>query len=140
MKIYSDLQAIDHHLSLRVELIPIGHPEITVLIDHVYVDTTLCKSVAIDLELDLLNPFFIQVELKNKIKHNPDQETAVQIKLQIDGIDLLPRFDYLACYENDQNSNNPTSYLGYNGKWRLTIDRPFYQWLHQATGQGWLLS
>ena len=98
------------------------------------------KSITIDTKLDLFEPFFIQVELKNKTKLYPDQETAVQIKLQIDGIDLLPRFDYLAKYVNDQDNNSPTSYLGYNGKWRLTFDRPFYQWLHQATGQGWLLS
>ena len=39
----------------------------------------------------------------------------------IDGIEILPRFGYL-CH---------------NG--RLSIDQPFYQWLHHATAQGWLL-
>ena len=39
----------------------------------------------------------------------------------IDGIEILPRFEYL-CHHG-----------------KLTIDRPFYQWLHHATAQGWLL-
>ena len=41
--------------------------------------------------------------------------------VSIDGIDVLPRFGYLCRH----------------GK--LTIDLPFYQWLHHATAQGWLL-
>jgi hypothetical protein len=141
MKTYSDLQAIDFQLCLQLELEPVGNPEITVMINNqIYADTKLYKSVKIKTNLDLVELFFVEIELKNKTKLYPDQETAVQIKLQIDGIDLLPRFDYLAKYVNDQDNNSPTSYLGYNGKWRLTFDRPFYQWLHQATGQGWLLS
>jgi hypothetical protein len=51
----------------------------------------------------------------------------------------MPRFNYLANYINEHNTNTPTSYLGVNGKWTLTIDRPFYQWLHQARSQGWLI-
>jgi hypothetical protein len=30
-----------------------------------------------------------------------------------------------------------TNYVYYN---QIVVDRPFYQWLHQATGQGWLLN
>ena len=39
----------------------------------------------------------------------------------IDGIEVLPKFWHLST----------------NGV--LNIDRPFYQWLHHATDQGWLL-
>jgi hypothetical protein len=39
----------------------------------------------------------------------------------IDSIEILPKYNY----------------LGSNGV--LKIDTPFYQWLHHATAQGWLL-
>lgn len=140
MKTYSDLQAIDHKLHCHLILEPIGTPEVAVMIDGVYTNGKFFKSVVIDVDVDLLKPFSIEIELKNKT-YSTEYETAVIIKcLQIDGIDLVPKFDYLAAYINDHGNNNPTSYLGFNGKWSLTIDRPFYQWLHQATGQGWLIS
>lgn len=41
--------------------------------------------------------------------------------VEIDGIAVLPRYRHLAQH----------------GK--LVIDRPFYQWYHQVSGQGWLL-
>ena len=39
----------------------------------------------------------------------------------IDGIKLLPKYQYLAV----------------DGK--ITISEPFYQWYHRVSGQGWLL-
>ena len=140
MKNYSDLQAIDSELHCHVELEPVGTPEVAVIINDVYGGGKLFKSVVFDVKIDLLQPFTIEIELKNKI-YSMDYETAVVIKqLQIDGIDLVPKFDYLATYRNDNDNNDPTSYLGFNGKWTLTFDRPFYHWLHEHTGQGWLIS
>jgi hypothetical protein len=140
MKTYLDLQAIDSRLHCHIELEPVGNPEVAVIIDGVYGGGKLFQSVIFDVDIDLLKPFTIEIALKNKI-YTTEQETAVIVKqLQIDGIDLVPRFDYLAVYDNDHDNSNPTSYLGFNGKWALTFDRPFYQWLHQATGQGWLIS
>ena len=139
MNNYLDLQDIDPTLTCRLMLEPVGNPEVSVIIDKNYAGGKLYKPVVIETSLDLLNKFFVQIELKNKT-YSDAGETAVIIKsLQIDGIDLIPRFDYLAKYVNDHDNNDPTSYLGFNGKWTLTFDRPFYQWLHQATGQGWLL-
>lgn len=140
MNNYLDLQDIDTRLMCHLELEPVGNPEISVIIHNNYAGGKLFRPVTIDVQVDLSCPFQIQIELKNKI-YSADQETAVKIRsLQIDGIDLIPRFDYLAQYTNDHNHTSPTSYLGFNGKWTLTFDRPFYQWLHQATAQGWLLS
>ena len=140
MKTYSDLQAIDSELHCYLELEPVGTPEVAVIINGVYGGGKLFKSVVFDVKIDLLQPFTIEIELKNKT-YSMEHETAVSIKqLQIDGIDIVPRFDYLATYRNDHDNNDPTSYLGFNGKWTLTIDRPFYHWLHEHTGQGWLIS
>jgi hypothetical protein len=139
MKTYSDLQAIESGLHCHLELEPVGNPEVAVIINGVYGGGKLFQSVVFDINTDLLKPFTIEIELRNKT-YSMEHETAVIVKqLQIDGIDLVPRFDYLAVYDNDHNNTDPTSYLGFNGKWTLTIDRPFYQWLHQAQGQGWLL-
>lgn len=139
MKNYSDLQDIDSWVECNLTLEPIGAPEFSAIIGQVFAGGQLFKPVTINAKLPLLEPFFVEIELKNKI-YDASNETAVKITaLQIDGINLVPRFDYLAAYHNDHNNTNPTSYLGFNGKWRLTFDRPFYQWLHQATGQGWLL-
>lgn len=139
MKTYSDLQAIDSQLHCHLQLEPVGTPEVAVIINGVYGGGKLFQSVEFNVDVALLKPFTIEIQLRNKT-YSTDYETAVIIKqLKIDGIDLVPRFDYLAQYINDHDNNDPTSYLGFNGKWTLTIDRPFYQWLHQATGQGWLL-
>ena len=69
------------------------------------------------------------------------RETAVIIdQLAIDGFDIIPTWTQLATYHNDHDSRGPTAYLGFNGTWRLQIDRPFYQWRHAVTGLGWLLA
>ena len=139
MKTYSDLKDIDTNLCCQLILEPVGNPEVSVIIGDTYGGGKLFHSVKFDVNLDLIMPFCIEIELKNKI-YSTEYETAVVIKrLQIDGIDLVPEFDYLADYDNDHGFKDPTNYLGFNGKWALTFDRPFYQWLHQATAQGWLL-
>ena len=140
MKTYSDLQAIDTGLQLQVELEPVGTPEVTISINgvknHYHV---LSDTIILDYRVDLLDLFSVNIELMNK-HYTTKYETAVIIRrLSVDNIELIPRYDYLAKYVNDHNNNNPTSYLGFNGKWTLTFDRPFYHWLHEHSGQGWLI-
>ena len=139
MNTYSDLQDIDTRLHVHLALKVIGTPEVAIIVGKNFAGGKLYKNLEIALDLDLLEPLIIQIELRNKI-YDQNNETAVIVeKLQIDGIDLVPKYDYLATYDNDHNYTDPTSYLGFNGKWTLTFDRPFYQWLHQVTEQGWLL-
>ena len=140
MKTYSDLQAIDSRLHLHIELEPVGTPDITVSVNDVLGDYPgLSDTIILDYHVDLLDLFAVNIELSNK-HYTTEYETAVIIKrLSIDNIELIPQYDYLARYINDHDNDNPTSYLGFNGKWTLTIDRPFYHWLHQHSGQGWLI-
>jgi hypothetical protein len=99
----------------------------------------LSDNIILDYHIDLLDLFAVNIELLNK-HYTTKYETAVIIKrLSIDNIELIPRYDYLARYINDHDNNNPTSYLGFNGKWTLTIDCPFYHWLHRHSGQGLLI-
>jgi len=140
MKTYSDLQDIDSRLNLVIELEPVGNPTVKIIInDKEYDYTQLDSSIIINDYLLLMDLINIDIIMSNK-HYTLEYETAVIIKrLSVDDIELIPRYDYLATYINDHDNNNPTSYLGFNGKWTLTIDRPFYHWLHKHSGQGWLI-
>ena len=140
MKTYSDLQAIDTRLHLHIELDPVGTPDIIVSVNDIVDDyPRLSNNIVLDYRIDLLDLFAINIELHNK-NYTTEYETAVIIRrLSIDNIELIPKYDYLAKYHNDHNNTDPTSYLGFNGKWILTFDRPFYHWLHEYSGQGWLI-
>jgi len=131
MKTYSELTDTD--IRIDIELESIGDPKFLV-------NGAVLGQNNLTYHVELLRPFSITIELYNK-HYTTEYETAVIIKrLSIDNIEMVPKYDYLAEYINDHNNNNPTSYLGFNGRWTLTIDRPFYQWLHRVTAQGWLLS
>ena len=140
MKTYSDLQAIDTRLRLHVELEPVGRPDVRISINGVVDDYPgLSNNIILDYHVDLLDLFSVEIELYNK-HYTTEYETAIIIRrVSIDNIELIPKYDYLAEYINDHDFKNPTSYLGFNGKWTLTFDRPFYHWLHRHSGQGWLI-
>lgn len=140
MKNYSDLQDIDTRLNLVIELAPVGTPTATVIINNKQYDyPRLANPIIINEYLPLMELINIDIILSNK-HYTLEYETAVIIqRLTIDNINLIPKYDYLAKYVNDHNNDNPTSYLGFNGKWTLTFDRPFYHWLHEHSGQGWLI-
>jgi len=140
MKTYSDLLDIDTRLHLQIRLEPVGTPDIVVSVNNIIDDYPgLSNNIILDYHIDLLDLFSIDIELRNK-HYNTEYETAVIIKrLSVDDIELIPKYDYLATYVNDHQNNNPTSYMGFNGKWRLTFDQPFYHWLHLHSGQGWLI-
>jgi hypothetical protein len=130
MKTYSDLQAIDTRLHLHIELESVGTPDVRISINDIVDDYPgLSNTIILDYHIDLLDLFAVNIELRDK-HYTTEYETAVIIKrLSVDNIELIPEYDYLAKYVNDHDNNNPTSYLGFNGKWTLTIDRPFYLWL-----------
>lgn len=140
MKTYLDLQDIDTRLNLVIELEPIGTPTAIVNLNNQQYDYAhLTSSIIINEYLPLMDLINIDIIMSDK-HYTLEYETALIIKrLSIDNIDIIPKYDYLADYTNDHNNKNPTSYLGFNGKWTLTIDRPFYHWLHYHSGQGWLI-
>jgi hypothetical protein len=137
MKRYSDLLDIDTRLNVKLELEPVGTPDVSVAIADYQQDYLLSNNKIIDYTVDLLRPFSVIIELQNK-QYSLDCETAVIVRLSVDDIDIIPKYDYLVDYVNDHNNHDPTNYLGFNGKWTLTVDRAFYHWLHLHSGQGWL--
>ena len=141
MKNYSDLLDIDKLIPVSIYIEPVGQPRVDIVINDTVIEyQSLTNPVTYTEFVNILDPITISVALSTKI-YTQEYETAVIIRrLSVDNIDLIPDYDYLADYQNDHGNNNPTSYLGFNGKWTLTIDCPFYHWLHQVQGQGWLLT
>lgn len=137
MKNYSDLRAIDTCLHVNIEFEKIGNPDFLVIINNQTWDSP--NTITHD-KLKLLSTFDIEVILRNKV-YTLEYNTELIIKIiSIDNINIIPKYNHLIDYQNDHNINTKTNCLGYNGKWTLTIDRPFYRWLHQAQAQGWLLT
>jgi hypothetical protein len=140
MKTYSDLQDINTLIDIRINLRPVGRPNTWIRVNHDLIGyTALSDTIQLDYRVGLLDTINITVELYNK-HYTTEYETAVIIdNIMVDNIEIIPKYDYLADYVNDHDNTDPTSYLGFNGKWSLTIDRPFYHWLHEHSGQGWLI-
>jgi hypothetical protein len=144
MKSFSDLRDINTIALISIRVSPItanGIPRAIVrLNDNIVLDSNLTHSNTVTYSHDLLLPLLVSVEMQNK-QYNQYHETAIIVEsIVVDNNELLPEYNHLVDYQNDHNLNTPTNYLGFNGKWTLTIDRPFYQWLHQHSGQGWLLT
>jgi hypothetical protein len=54
--------------------------------------------------------------------------------------------DYPQEWFNEQLAQNKTpqhtvhsNYLGWNGRWALSIELPIYQWIHKTLNFGWLV-
>lgn len=148
MKNYLDLLDINNHLldvCLKLQAITNnGVPQISVAINNdICYQGRLENSVVISKKIDLLNPVFIQLSMSDKI-YDPNQETALIVKnININGHELTEYYNdcvpYIS-YQNDQNVDYRGFYLGFNGVWCFELDRPFYQWWHVVSGQGWLLT
>jgi len=118
-----------------------GAPDLLVEVNQrVLFSGVLDQSVRLTAtELDLLEPLLIKLTMSNK-NYNADRETAVVVEsFKIDDFEFVPDHTHLFEYANDHDNAQPTSYLGFNGMWSLSIPEPFYRWLHRATGQGWLI-
>jgi hypothetical protein len=73
----------------------------------------------------LATDLHLEVVVNNQIRQVGLHDTLIfdlSDTVVIDSIEILPEY----------------SYLGSNGV--LEINKPFYQWLHHATAQGWLLT
>jgi len=59
------------------------------------------------------------------------QGSAVEIvSVTVNDKKFLPIYLHLATPQ--------TSYINFTGLWEFKIDRPFYPWYHDITGQGWI--
>ena len=143
MNNFSDLLDTKQQLNLTIKLGVIadnGCPGVSLRVnDNVVEYLQLSSSVEHSYDLPIMDVIEIEIAMINK-EYSVDQETAVLIdSINIDGFEIVPAWTHLAQYDSERGPQGPTSYLGINGSWKLKIDRPFYQWRHKITGQGWLL-
>lgn len=143
MKKFSDLLDIKFAILIEIVLEPINHngdPNVRVMCnDIILLNGPLQERKKIITSVDILDNIEISIQMSDKL-YSIDHETAVLIKsITIDGFEVVPNWTHLAEYDNERNFTDPTSYLGFNGTWRLAIPEPFYRWRHRVTGQGWLL-
>ncbi len=143
MKNFSELLDTDVKITVSVSVAPItdnGDPRAWIRInDRTLYHNRLAFPILAQIDVDLLDPIEIEIGMSDKI-YDQNLETAVVIdSVCIDGFEIIPNFTHLAQYQNERNIDQPTSYLGFNGSWKLTIPEPFYRWQHRVSGQGWLL-
>ena len=143
MKTFLDLQATDSSIKVELELFPIFDlyaPTVEVTInEEVLFSGILTTSIVVSRSILLTDSVCVEIQIRDK-KYSTEHETALEIRsINIDGVNVVPRYINQSVYENDHEYNRPTNYLGFNGCWKLDITKPFYQWLHDITGQGWLL-
>jgi hypothetical protein len=53
------------------------------------------------------------------------------VKFTVNELEILPVYQHLA--------NPPTNYIDSIGTWAMHIPKPFFQWYHTVSGQGWLI-
>jgi hypothetical protein len=143
MKNFLELLDTRHHIDICIEMSPvfdIQEPVIQASVNStVLFNGTVHAPMIFNYTSALTDCLCIEFQLRDK-KYSAEHETAVIIQsINIDGIELIPKHVNKSVYINDHDHTQPTNYMGFNGVWRLDIDRPFYQWLHVATAQGWLL-
>ena len=144
MKNFLDQLDIEqHYITVTVKLQVTGDngfPGASIRVNQDVVEyIQLCNTVTHQFKVELKDSIEIEISMVGK-EYSQIQETAIVIEsVDIDGFEIVPGWTHLAEYHSERGLLGPTSYLGINGSWKLTIDRPFYQWRHQVTGQGWLL-
>lgn len=142
MKNFLDLQDIKT-LRVKIKLTPVsnnGNPVVMVQVNNKLFDyTPISNQTEFDVTVDIDKPVAIKIGLKDK-QYSAELETAVIIdSIRVDNVELANTYNHRAVYINDHNYQEPTNYIGFNGVWELNTEKPFYQWLHNVSGQGWLL-
>jgi hypothetical protein len=143
MKNFLDLLDTKTEIVISIDLEPITHagsPDIMLCVNRqeIYKGHLHHRWVN-ECRIDTRDAICVELSMSNKI-YRSDLETAVIIRtLSCNGFDIVPELCHLATYTNDHHYDSPTCYLGFNGTWRLDTQRPFYEWRHEITNQGWLL-
>lgn len=143
MKKFLELLDTEIYLPVKIILEPItdnGIPYCMVSINNNKVfDNQLEEQLSINELIKLKDNLVIEITMKQK-KYSSDKETAIKfLCFSIDNREIFPYHTSNITYTNDQNFEGKSFYLGFNGVWKYEISKPFYQWYHVTSGQGWLL-
>lgn len=143
MKNFLDLLDTNPDIGVAIKLSVIvdnGFPGVSIRVNRDVVEyLQLKESVDHKFNVALNDNIEIEISMIDK-QYSLDRETAIVIEsVSIDGFEIVPAWTHLSQYHSERGLQGPTSYLGINGSWKLSVNRPFYQWRHHVTGQGWLL-
>ena len=132
------LDTVDKTISICISLCPVTYdnfPYLNIFVnDNIIFGTEIAEQKILKTSVQLLEPIEIRIISKNN--------NAVTIQsIKIDDFEIIPNYIHYSNYVgSDGTAFGPTEYLGVSGKWELNIDKPFYNWKHDATGMGWLLT
>jgi hypothetical protein len=124
MKNFLDITAIDTAGQLQIKLTVKVHGNIKYVLNlngEIVTDTEFTTA------LDLLADIDLEVEVLSAEVGNGGLEIQ---DLSINGIQVLPVYLHLA--------RPATNYINEVGLWEFHIPGPFYPWIHDITGQGWI--
>lgn len=111
--------------AVKLTLTPVGSLPCKVTAGNktIYEDT-ISSIQTLEWQVSLTDSINVQIQV---YRHHPD---AVAVALTVDDIEVLPKYQHLA--------NPPTCYIDSNSIWHFNIPN-FYPWLHENTGQGWII-
>lgn len=129
MKNFSDLPDTDLQILIRLAAHR-GGPRVQVIVnDHDPITVVPSASGAeLQYRVPCRDALAITLDLLN-----PDTSAALITSVQVDDFDFIPRYTHWATHPS-----SPTALLDQPGRWCIQLVRPFYCWLHETTGQGWL--
>lgn len=122
IKTFSDTLGIDPKLNVTVTLQVHGRVGFSF-----FINGKRCSEGANYFQFDLLDA----LKLESKIVQYAQGSSAVEItEFSVNGYNVLP------LYQHRSSSGN--CYHDWIGSWAMVIDKPFYQWYHDVSGQGWI--
>jgi len=122
MKNFLELTAIKPTLDLKLHFIIHGQVEAQVMVNGHQCNTGMNSFC-----IDLLDPIIIE----SNIFKIASQNSAVEIiEAKVNNYTFLPLYKHL--------SSNKDCWHNYIGKWQYKIEKPFYVWFHETSGQGWI--
>jgi hypothetical protein len=124
MKNFSDITAIDTTGQLTVRLTIKIHGNIKYVMK---LNGGIVSGTEFTTALDLLSDIDLKVEVSSAEVGNGGLEIQ---DLSVNGAQVLPIYLHLA--------RPATNYINEVGLWEFHIPGPFYPWIHDITGQGWI--
>jgi hypothetical protein len=142
MKTFSELQAIDWRIRVSVRLEPdfdVYPPWVQLKVNDTIEENYLRTAQVRNFDLPLLHPVEISILVRqDRETHDPRRGVTIS-SIEIDDRELMPEFCYLADLSENLKCFAPTNHIVQDGQWCFHITKPFYQWYHTASDQGWLL-
>jgi len=122
MKNFLEITVIKPKLQLEFTYKPHGNFKHIVTVNgHV------CTPGKNEFSIDLLESIHIESTIFKKLNKS-DAIEIVQAK--VNEYTFLPLYMHLAT--------NTNCWHDYEGKWQYKINKPFYNWFHEVSGQGWI--